>query len=168
VSDLPTQLVAAFRATLEEVIDADLILHVRDIAHSDSEAQRTDVLSVLSEIGAGGAGGAPVIEAWNKADLVDPEALLRFENEAGRRDDVAVCSALSGAGLGALRTLLAVRLTAANRVRRINLGAGEGAAIAWLHAHGRIEEERRADDQLTFIVRLSDADYARFQTRDLA
>ncbi len=167
VSDLPTQLVAAFHATLEEVIDADLIVHVRDIAHSDSEAQMADVLEVLKEIGAGGEGGAPLIEAWNKADLLGGEALVTLQNEVLRRDDVALCSALDGEGVSALTALIVSRLTATHRLRKISLGAGEGAAIAWLHSHGKVESEQFGDSDVALKVRLSDADFARFQMREL-
>src|SRR5207237_5748356 len=101
ISDLPTQLVAAFRATLEEVISADLIVHVRDISHPDSDAQRADVEAVLKEIGVE-EGGAPRLEAWNKVDLLDAEAAARLRAEAARREDVVVLSALSGQGMGRL------------------------------------------------------------------
>src|SRR3712207_9469357 len=88
ISELPTQLVAAFRATLEEVISADLIVHVRDISHPDSDAQREDVEAVLVEIGAGGEGGAPLIEAWNKIDLLEGEEAERVRAEETRREGV--------------------------------------------------------------------------------
>ena len=103
ISDLPTQLVAAFRATLEEVVSADLIVHVRDISHPDSDAQRADVEQVLAEIG---AGEAVRIEAWNKIDLLGAEEAARVRAEAARREDVAVLSALSGEGV---EPLLAAR-----------------------------------------------------------
>src|SRR5205085_2328870 len=100
ISDLPTQLVAAFRATLEEVVSADLIVHVRDISHPDSEAQRADVELVLREIGA--QEGAPRLEAWNKTDLLADEEAARLRAEAARRDDVVLLSALTGEGTDAL------------------------------------------------------------------
>ena len=165
VSDLPTQLVAAFHATLEEVVDADLIVHVRDIAHEDSEAQREDVMRVMREIGAGGEGGAPVIEAWNKIDMLDAETRALRATEADRRDDVVLISALDGEGVDTLLTLLSARLTTAHRLRHIVLGVAEGAAIAWLHANGTIEQEKVAGETMAIDVRLSDVDYARFQAR---
>ncbi|MFM2099184.1 MAG: GTPase HflX [Pseudomonadota bacterium] len=168
VSALPTQLVAAFKATLEEVIEADLIVHVRDIAHEDSEAQAGDVMRVLSEIGAGGQDGAPVLEAWNKIDLLSGDALAFHHSEAERRDDVALISALSGDGMPELLRLLSTRLTTAQRLRHITLGAGEGAEIAWLYSHGTVEGNDMLDDQITVNVRMSDADYARFRARALA
>lgn len=168
VSDLPTQLVAAFRATLEEVTTADLIVHVRDIAHADSEAQAADVEQVLNEIGARGAGAAPMIEVWNKADLVDPERRAALAAEAARRDDVVLVSALSGDGIGALKTKLSGLLTTARRIRQLRVGHGDGAARAWLHQHGEVLGETADGDETIIDVRLSDADFARFQARSLA
>jgi GTPase len=168
VSELPTQLVVAFHATLEEVIDADIIVHVRDIAHEDTEAQRDDVLKVMAEIGAGGEGGTRVIEAWNKVDLLDAETRVIREEETVRRDDVAMISALTGEGVDALSRLLSDRLTSAYRIRTIELGTYEGAAIAWLHAHGAVENEAARGERMTMKVRLSDVDFARFQSRAFA
>lgn len=168
VSDLPTQLVAAFHATLEEVVDADLILHVRDIAHEDSEAQRDDVINVLSDIGISGENGAPLIEAWNKIDLLTPEAQAFYSAEAVRRDDVVPLSALTGEGVDALLAMLSARLTKTHRIYHITIGAGDGAAIAWLHAHGSIVSEVIENDQIMIEVRLSDEDFARFQSRSFA
>jgi GTP-binding protein HflX len=168
VSELPTQLVAAFHATLEEVVDADMIVHVRDIAHSDTEAQREDVVSVMAEIGAGGEEGAPVIEAWNKIDLLDPEIRAIRDAEAARRDDVVLISALNGEGVDALALHLSGRLTSSHRLRLIELGMADGAAIAWLHANGTVEEERLNGERLMLKVRLSDVDFARFQARSFS
>lgn len=165
VSELPTQLVAAFHATLEEVVDADIIVHVRDIAHVDSEAQREDVLRVMAEIGAGGEEGAPVIEAWNKIDRLLPETRAALEAQAAKRDDVVLMSALSGEGVDALARMLANRLTSSHRIRQIALGMADGAALAWLHANGAVEEEKIRGERITLRVRLSDVDFARFQAR---
>ncbi len=166
VSELPTQLVAAFRATLEEVTSADLIVHVRDMAHPDSEAQAADVVDVLEAIGAGGEGGSPVIEAWNKIDALDAEARAGLLAEAARRDDVMPLSALAGEGVDRLQRLLAERLSQGSRLRKITIGSEEGSAIAWLHAHGEVVSQSRRGDRLTFNVRLSDADWNRFQQRE--
>lgn len=168
VSELPTQLVAAFHATLEEVVDADIIVHVRDIAHVDTEAQREDVIRVMAEIGAGGEEGAPVVEAWNKIDLLDSESRAIRQAEATRRDDVVLISALGGEGIDALCQLLSHRLTSAHRLRAIELGAADGAAIAWLHANGAVEEETLKGERLSLKVRLSDVDFARFQARSFS
>jgi len=162
VSDLPTQLVAAFRATLEEVISADLIVHVRDIAHPDSDAQRADVERVLAEIGA----EAPRIEAWNKLDSLDPERRAQIEADAARRDDVVLISALTGEGVDSLKRVMSDRLTGANRLRHIEVPITDGAALAWLHEHGEVMAEETIDgDRVAYDVRLSDRDWERFQAR---
>ena len=168
VSDLPTQLVAAFHATLEEVVDADIIVHVCDIAHEDCEAQREDVIGVMADIGAGGEEGAPVIEAWNKIDLLDEEARAVRSAEAERRSDVVMISALDGEGMDALSHLLSERLTSSHRLRTIELGVSDGGTIAWLHANGAVEEETLKGERMILKVRLSDVDFARFQARTFA
>ena len=172
VSDLPTQLVAAFRATLEEVIAADIILHVRDIAHPDSDAQADDVLGVLGEIGVGprapdgeAGEGAPIIEIWNKIDLLDEEMRAAVEAEAVRREDVVTLSALSGEGVEDLRRFVSGRLSTGNRVRTLSVSTGDGAALAWLHAHGEVIGQEVEDDRMLVEVRLSDKDLARFEAR---
>jgi GTP-binding protein HflX len=176
ISELPTQLVAAFRATLEEVISADLIIHVRDISHPDTDAQRQDVEQVLTEIGAMGApdadGGegkkvAPLIEAWNKIDVLDPEERERIEAEAERRENVVPMSALSGEGVDRLIRAAAERLREGTRLRRVTLPSSAGEAIAWLHANGEIVDQRSEDLETEFEVRISEADWARFESHHL-
>lgn len=165
ISELPTQLVAAFRATLEEVISADLIVHVRDISHPDSDAQQGDVEQVLAEIGAAGEGKATIVEAWNKIDALDDEAAASTKAEADRREDVVVLSALTGEGVATLLACVAGHLGKGAKVRTISLSASAGQAIAWLHSHGEIVAERRGGAETEFDVKLSDADWARFQAR---
>jgi GTP-binding protein HflX len=167
ISELPTQLVAAFRATLEEVISADIIVHVRDISHPDSDAQREDVEQVLKEIGAGEASGQQLLEAWNKVDLLSEEDAASIHAEAERKEDVVVISALSGEGVDVLILTAAERLRENNRVRKITLPAAAGEAIAWLHANGEVVDQRSEGLETEYEVRLSDADWARFQTHHL-
>ena len=164
ISELPTQLVAAFRATLEEVISADLIIHVRDISHPDTDAQQLDVEQVLAEIGAVGEGSAPLIEAWNKIDLLSAEELESTQNEATRRDNVVTMSAVTGDGVETLIQRSADLLREGSKVRTINLPAAAGEAIAWLHANGEIIDQRSEGLETEYEVRLSDADWARFQS----
>jgi GTP-binding protein HflX len=167
VSDLPTQLVAAFRATLEEVTAADLILHVRDIAHPDTEAQRADVLAVLAEIGVepeGDGQGTPVIEVWNKLDALDGEQRADVLAEATREGAFPV-SALTGEGVEALRQGAADRLLEGARVHRLEVPAGEGEMLAWLHQHGQVLEQRLDGETLLLEVRLSPAEWDRFRAR---
>jgi GTP-binding protein HflX len=163
VSDLPTQLVAAFKATLEEVVSADLLIHVRDIAHPDTDAQRADVETVLDEIGV--APSTPRIEAWNKLDLLDPDTREEMLEIAGRRDGVMALSALTGEGVDDLLASVAARLTEAHRRHVIELPAGDGAGAAWLHAHGEVLAQHTDDNLAVFDVRLSEDDYARFNRR---
>ena len=165
VSDLPTQLVAAFRATLEEVTAADLILHVRDISHPDSDAQAADVLTVLREIGVTGEEGAPIFEVWNKLDILPPEQAEHAVNEAALRDDVAIVSALTGDGVAALRDAVSARLTQGARLRHFDLPAGEGADLAWLHAHGDVVSSVPEGDRMLVDVRMTEMEWDRFQAR---
>jgi GTPase len=165
VSDLPTQLVAAFRATLEEVNSADLILHVRDISHPDSEAQAKDVEMVLAEIMDQPDEMPPVIEVWNKIDLVDDERRAALVAEAARRDDVVLASAVTGEGLMALQMLIAGRLTTSHRMRTFEVGVNDGASLAWLRSHGEVISMAEKDDVMTLDVRLSDADFGRYLAR---
>jgi GTP-binding protein HflX len=165
VSDLPTQLVAAFRATLEEVLEADLIVHVRDISHPDSEAQARDVMGVLSDLGlAPGHRETPMITVFNKIDALDPERRARVLERAG--DDAIAVSALTGEGLERLQAAMDVALRAGARVHRFSLPAADGRRLAWLHAHGEVVHEAFDDAGVTIEVRLSDKDRARFVAMD--
>ena len=162
ISELPTQLVAAFLATVEEVISADLIIHVRHISHSDSDAQRDDVEQVLKEIGAAGE-TAPMIEAWNKVDLLGPDEAASIQAEAERKLEVVPISALSGEGVDHLIQAAAERLREGSKLRRFTLPAQAGEAIAWLYANGEVVDQRSSGLETEFEVRLSDVDWARFQ-----
>jgi len=164
VSELPTQLVAAFKATLEEVVSADLLIHVRDIAHPDSEAQRADVEAVLGEIGVEEA--TPRIEAWNKLDLLDKDRREAVLVEAERRDDVVAVSALTGEGVDRLLADVASKLTAGHRRYRIVLDPGDGAGAAWLHQHGDVLEQEVEGDRTVYEVRMAPRDYERFSRRE--
>ena len=163
VSDLPTELIAAFRATLEEVRSADLLVHVRDMSHPDREAQREDVDDVLSSLGLGEEGSPPRLEAWNKVDLLSDEERERLLGEAARRDDVAPISALTGWGLDRLRDRMSQCLRSGEQVHAIRLPASDGGKIAWLHARGEVLEQSLDHDQVQLSVRLSPDNWARFQ-----
>jgi GTP-binding protein HflX len=168
VSDLPTELIAAFRATLEEVREADLLVHVRNMAHPDREAQRDDVEDVLTSLGLGEEGAPPRIEAWNKIDLVPAEERERLHEEARRREDVVPISAITGEGLDALRERMAVCLRSGEQVHRIRLAATEGSKIAWLHSRGEVLDQTIDHDELELSVRLSPDNWARFQALESA
>ena len=163
VSNLPTELVAAFRATLEEVAAADLILHVRDIAHPDSEAQAADVEAVLSSLGLAEEDSPPRIEVWNKLDLLEPGEREELLGEARRRDDVTAVSALTGEGVDELRETIAHLLHSGSQTHHIRLNAGDGERIAWLHARGEVLDQQSDGDQLQLSVKLSPENWARFE-----
>ena len=163
VSDLPTELIAAFRATLEEVLAADLILHVRDMAHPDRDAQAADVEAVLESLGLEEGKGPPRIEVWNKADAMAPDEREALAGEAARREDVAVVSALTGTGIEALRAAIVERLGSGDDTRAVTLSSSEGEKMAWLHARGKVIAQDNDGEQVTMQVRLSAVDWARFQ-----
>ncbi|MFZ5725231.1 MAG: GTPase HflX [Pseudomonadota bacterium] len=171
VSDLPTELVAAFRATLEEVTTADLIVHVRDIVHPDTEAQYDDVRAILDSLGVNGpqdeegdgaASAIPQIEIWNKIDTADADRRASMEAMAARRSDVAIISAVTGEGVDAARLLMASQLTARHQVQQIYLGYEQGDAMAWLHARGEVVADEPRGEGHVLTVRLDPADRARF------
>mgnify|MGYP000038225619 FL=1 len=178
VSDLPTQLIAAFRATLEEVLSADLIVHVRDIAHPDSEAQRDDVLDVLGELGVTGEAALergegtselpPIIEAWNKLDLLDADSMSLVREQAARREDVVILSALTGEGVDQLQRMISDHMTRGAKVYTFSIPVADGASLAWLHEHGEVLRSETGDDMTNVEVRLSDASFARFTQSDFA
>ena len=168
VSDLPTQLIAAFRATLEEVASADLLIHVRDMAHPDHEAQAEDVEDVLSSLGIGEGEGSARIEAWNKVDLLDETDRQALLAEAGRRADVVPISALSGWGVDHLGERIAESLRQETQVHVIRLSSSEGSRLAWLHSRGEVLEQRVDGDEIELSVRLSPENWARFQASESA
>ena len=151
ISDLPTQLVAAFRATLEEVRAADLILHVRDIAHPDTEAQRVDVDTILEELGVDRT--VPKLELWNKIDRLDPERRAVAETMAARRDDVLLLSAATGEGVDAVVTRVTEALDGAREDAVLDLGFEEGRRRAWLHEERVVTGETQHEDGWRIAVR---------------
>jgi GTP-binding protein HflX len=163
VSDLPTELVAAFRATLEEVIAADLILHVRDVAHPDSGAQAADVEGVLANLGLGEGQSPPRLELWNKIDALEPDERQALLNEADRRDDVMPLSALTGEGIDRLRDAMSERLRSGSEVHRLSLPLNEGERLAWLHSRGEVIDSQVEGEVMQVAVRLSPDNWARFQ-----
>jgi GTP-binding protein HflX len=173
ISELPTQLVEAFRATLEEVAAADVILHVRDAAHPDSAAQRADVIGVLAEMAEGD--DAPLDPGWpsravevlNKADLMGGVGVLAPLGGDGvpQTDGAIAVSALTGDGLDRLRSALDARLAAGMETAEFRLAPTDGAGIAWLYEHGEVVARADAEEAIRLTVRLSPADRARFDQR---
>ncbi|HYG87986.1 MAG TPA: GTPase HflX [Azospirillum sp.] len=168
ISDLPHQLVAAFRATLEEVQEADLILHVRDVAHPDSEAQRQDVERVLAELGIDTAGDDRVLEVLNKTDQLEPTTraalMMRLANQrfiGGTERTVAVSAGL-GLGLDELRNLLDRHLGDTRRVVDLEVDLADGRTLAWLYDKGQVLERHDEDGTARLRVVLEAGDLARF------
>ena len=145
ISDLPTSLIAAFRATLEEVLEADIILHVRDIAHGEAEAQAQDVNRVLGEMGIDEARRSHIIEVWNKLDLLAADERQARTAQAQRMENCALISAVTGEGLDRLLAEVETRLGAGHTVYEFVLEPSDGEGIAWLHERGEVLS-RSADD----------------------
>ncbi len=173
IADLPTMLVAAFRATLEEVVEADLILHVRDVSHEESDAQAHDVEDVLDQLG-GDHDGVQTIEIWNKMDRLDPEAAARIRNLAARQDAErrpVLVSALTGEGVDELLATIQSRLAAGRVTLDLSLEASDGAGLSWLHRHAEILKQQSSEDgHLTLTVRTdaSNAEKARARFAEAA
>ena len=164
IADLPTQLVAAFRATLEEVLEADIILHVRDIAHDETDAQKADVMKVLAELGVD-KDERVIVEVLNKVDLLPPEVrrslLARNKSARPPRDQVAI-SAVSGDGQDDLLALLDRLLGQAETVISVKLDPADGAGIAWAYANGRVLERRLSEKSIDLVVTGDSATTERF------
>jgi GTP-binding protein HflX len=166
IADLPTQLVAAFRATLEEVLEADIILHVRDVAHDETEAQKSDVLKVLHELGVD-EDQRKLVEVLNKIDLLEPDvqdAMLARNLVASRMltgDQLAV-SALSGAGLEILMEAIDRLLGSQEQTMRLVLSLDNGVGLAWAYEHGRVLERRQTDKGIYLVIAGDDTIVDRF------
>ena len=166
ISDLPTQLVAAFRATLEEVTRADLILHVRDMSHPETEHQAESVHQVLRDLGLEEEVEAGLFEVLNKIDLLAPEERERLlANRNGRNAPAVAVSALTGEGCEALVALLAERLSADRRTLEVDIALADGHPVSWLYDHGQVLDRDDHDGGTRLTVSLDQRDIARFRKR---
>ena len=159
ISNLPTQLVAAFRATLEEVLEADIILHVRDIAHEDAQAQLGDVAAVLRQLGIDPDDGGRIIEVWNKIDCFGPDKLEELSNIAARRPSdhpALMVSAVTGEGIETLRLAIENRLAARRTTLTLSIDAADGAGISWLHRNSEVLAKELHDDRFDMAVRVDE------------
>lgn len=159
ISNLPTQLVAAFRATLEEVLEADVILHVRDISHEDAEAQQSDVDAVLRQLGINPDDPGRIIEVWNKIDRFDPEQREELLNIAARRPEdhpAMLVSAVSGEGIDALLAAIEERLAAKRTTLDLSIDAADGAGISWLHRNAEVLAKELHDGRFDMTVRVDE------------
>ncbi|MFN3937251.1 MAG: GTPase HflX [Gemmobacter sp.] len=161
ISDLPTQLVAAFRATLEEVLEADLILHVRDISHPETETQAADVAAILSDLGVGP--DVPLIEVWNKLDLVPEVPRAALLAAAARQPAVRPISALTGEGIAGLLDAVSEALAEETRDAVVELTFGQGRSRAWLHDRGLVRSETETDGGWRLDVRWTGRQAAEFE-----
>jgi GTP-binding protein HflX len=156
ISDLPTTLIAAFRATLEEVIEADVILHVRDVSHAETDSQAKDVNEVLAGLGITEAERERVIEVWNKADLLDAEQKAMWQARASRHAHCLLVSAVTGEGLEPLLSAIEERLGGHDRVFDVFLDPADGKGQAWLHDRGEVlNQEVYPDGRVHLEVRLT-------------
>jgi GTP-binding protein HflX len=159
ISDLPTSLVSAFRATLEEVISADVILHVRDISHEDTQAQSSDVEAILSDLGIKPGDHERIIEVWNKLDLVDKNAQASLAEAAERRrmdERPYIVSALTGQGTDALLVGIEDKLARGRSRFHIILAPTDGQGLHWVYENGEVLSRTARDDgSLEIIVRLA-------------
>jgi GTP-binding protein HflX len=165
IRDLPTHLVVAFKATLEEVTQADIIVHVRDISHPDTESQKHDVLAVLQELGLEGPEQRTIIEIHNKIDRLPVEEQSVARQSAERFGAIAT-SAVTGEGLSEFLVRFGEVLRQSERLHSVHLGPAEGAALAWLHTHGEVvAREENAQGGQSLLVRLNDANWGSFTRR---
>jgi GTP-binding protein HflX len=162
IADLPTELVAAFRATLEEVLEADVIVHVRDAAHDESAAQKADVLKVLEALGV--PEDRPLLEVLNKIDLLEPEQQAGLLSGNGRKVAVAV-SALSGLGITDFQAALETSVTRGNITVSLKLDAADGGALAFAYRHAQVLERRDRAGKINLSLRIHPDDLGRFESR---
>jgi GTP-binding protein HflX len=163
ISDLPTHLVAAFRATLEEVTEADIVVHVRAINHPESEPQRRDVLGVLVDLGLGEPTERELIEVMNKIDLLDPAARASLQNHRLRNSEGVALSAVTGEGCEGLLALIDQRLESEIRAVRLDVPLTDGKTLAWIYRRGQVLGRRDDNEAAHLSVRLSEADIARLR-----
>ena len=162
ISDLPTQLVAAFRATLEEVLDADLICHVRDISHPETEAQAQNVTGILETLGVDLDRAGRMIEIWNKIDRVEADRRAALEATAARREGVHIGSAITGEGMAALAAAIDTALAEPVRHETLALGFDAGRRRAWLYEQGVVEAEEQTETGHRIEVRWTETQARRY------
>jgi GTPase len=169
ISDLPTMLVAAFRATLEDVIEADVILHVRDVSTEDTEAQAKDVAGILADLGIDPSDRRRLIEVWNKTDLIEPaerERLSRIESEKPAEERAVLVSAVTGEGVDRLLAEIGERIAHGRQKGHLRLAPVDGSAIHWLYENAEILSRRDLEDgDIAFALRVAPERAAKLQRR---
>ncbi|WP_284377181.1 GTPase HflX [Amylibacter marinus] len=162
ISELPTQLVAAFRATLEEVLDADLILHVRDISHPETVAQSVDVNNILDELNITDEAKEEMLEVWNKVDLLSEKDLAAAQNSAQRHDKICAVSAVQGTGVAQLLDRVETSLQKPWTEEVLTLSHAEGKRRAWLYKQGIVESEEMNGNFIELTVRWTEKQEGEF------
>ncbi|MEY4966665.1 MAG: GTPase HflX [Pseudomonadota bacterium] len=161
IADLPTELIAAFRATLEEVLEADVIVHIRDAAHDETQAQKADVLAVLEELGV--QPDRPMLEVLNKIDLLEPGQRAGLLSRRG--DETMAVSALTGEGVAALLAGFEAGVTRGNITLSLKLDAADGSALAFAYRHAQVLERRIRGEKISLSLRIHPDDLGRFESR---
>ena len=166
ISKIPHELIDAFRATLEEVTKADLIVHLRDISHPSSQQQNSDVYKVLQQIGIGDESEVPIVEVRNKIDCLDPKGKEFHANQAARRSDyIVITSATMGEGFNSLLDTLDTILNNHNQVIKINLPWSEGKTLAWIYKRGQVIFRQDKNDSIDLTIKMHPSDAARLESR---
>ena len=160
IADLPTELIAAFRATLEEVLEADVIVHVRDAAHDETAAQKADVLAVLEELGV--PPDRPMLEVLNKIDLLEPSQRAGL---LGRKGETIAASALTGEGIPALLEAFESGVTRGNITLSLKLDAADGSALAFAYRHAQVLKRTDRGGKISLSLRIHPGDLGRFESR---
>ncbi|WP_169569145.1 GTPase HflX [Sneathiella limimaris] len=163
ISDLPTELVAAFRATLEEVLEADLVVHVRDITHPDTEAQKQDVFQVLEHLGINIDDKTRYLEILNKVDLLEDEHRLVIENDAKRHDEVLTMSAITGEGVDSFLEKVEALITHNQRILKVAVPHNDGASLSWIYRHGTVVGRSEDDDEVLLEVKFTPENLGRLE-----
>lgn len=163
ISDLPTQLVAAFRATLEEVLEADLIIHVRDIASPETERQKADVETVLADLGLDESALENMLEVLNKIDLLDGDQRAAAVNQAERKNSVLAVSAVTGEGCDALLAAIEQRLYPHRQRMTLSVPHAEGRATAWLYDHSEVASREESEEATLLTVEMTEREYFQFR-----
>lgn len=163
ISDLPTELVAAFRATLEEVLEADLIVHVRDITHADTVAQQKDVLDVLNHLGVDTDDNESYLEVLNKIDILEPEAKEKLYNSAAREVGQVPISAITGEGTETFLRLIEDLLTARQKVLELDIPTEDGATLSWIYRHGTVLDRVDQEDIVHIEAKFSPENLGRLE-----
>jgi GTP-binding protein HflX len=166
VSDLPTELVAAFRATLEEVLAADIIVHVRDVSHDDARAQKLDVEDVLKSLGVGNKVDEGLLEALNKVDLLTQEDFSFYEEKAQRNKNLITISALDGTGVDKLLASFDEELSKGYNNLKVKVGYAYGQELAWLYRTCQIVSKTEDEEGIIFDIKIADADMSRLEKHE--